>query len=324
MQPWDIKTQMLEEINKNGGFVNTHAHFDKAFYVTKEGLDKSMKFTMEEKWYMSDNIKRNSTQADIETRLRTALDIMISQGVKLTCSFVDAYEAVGHKAIDAALKVKEEYKDKIQLLIATQPLGGLIKPEARKLYEEITAKADIAGGLPSTDRPHQDENLDILFGVAKNLNKPVHIHIDQLNTPNEFDTEKLVNATNRHGYQGRTVAVHVISVSCQPKAYRQEIYKKMADAGISVIVCPNEAINMVQFDEYTAPIHNCIANVPEMLDAGLTVGLGTDNIYDYYGPFTTGDMWFELHLLMEACRYYDFNELVKIASINGKKILETK
>ena len=39
--PWDLKTQMLEAIKKNGGFVNCHAHFDKAYYITREGLDKA-------------------------------------------------------------------------------------------------------------------------------------------------------------------------------------------------------------------------------------------------------------------------------------------
>ncbi len=78
---------------------------------------------------------------------------------------------MGHKAIDAANKVKEEYKDKIELLTITQPLGGLIDKEAQELYEAITAKADIAGGLPSKDRPNDKENYDILFSIAKNLVK---------------------------------------------------------------------------------------------------------------------------------------------------------
>ena len=88
--------------------------------------------------------------------------------------------------------MKEEYKDKIKLLIATQPFGGLIDDKARDLFEEITAKADIAGGLPSKDRPNDEKSLDFLFAIAKKLNKPVHIHIDQENNPNERDTEKLI------------------------------------------------------------------------------------------------------------------------------------
>lgn len=314
---------MLDAIKGKGGWINCHAHFDKAFYITKKGLDKSM-LDMEVKWRMSDDIKRASTQAQIEERIKTALDILIAQGCKLTCSFVDAYDAVGHKALDAAKKVKQEYKDKITLLIVTQPLGGLVDKAARDLYEQITAKADIAGGLPSKDRPKDEENLDILFGIAKNLNKPLHVHIDQENNPNERDTEKLVNAAVKHGYEGRVTAIHAISTAAQPKEYRKELYKKMAGAGIAVAVCPGAALGMRQLDQYQAPVHNSIANVPEMLEAGLVVGLGVDNVYDYYQPFIDADMWTELRMLQEACRFYDFDKLVDIASVNGKKILSIK
>jgi cytosine/adenosine deaminase-related metal-dependent hydrolase len=279
---------------------------------------------MEAKWHMSDDIKRNSTQEEIENRIRTALNLLVDQGCKLTCTFIDAYEAVGHKAIDAALKVKEEYKDKITFLIVTQPLGGLVSKEARDLYEAITAKADIAGGLPSKDRPKDEENLDILFSIAKNLNKPVHVHIDQENNPNEKDTEKLVQAAVKHGFEGRVVAVHAISTAAQPKEYRKELYKKMANIGMAVTCCPSAALSMRQLDQYNSNVHNSIANVPEMLEAGITVGLGIDNLADFYMPFVDGDMWTELRILMEACRFYDFDKLVEIATINGKKVLAIK
>ena len=188
----------------------------------------------------------------------------------------------------------------------------------------ITGKADIAGGLPSKDRPNDDQNLGVLFEIAKNLNKPVHVHIDQENNPNEKDTEKLVNATIKHGYQGRVVAVHAISTSAQPKAYRTDLYKKMADVGIAVACCPGPALSMRQLDQYQSNVHNSIANVPEMLEAGITVGLGVDNISDFYQPFIDGDMWIELRILMEACRFYDFDKLVDIATVNGRKLLNIK
>lgn len=323
MHPWDLKSQFLAAVKESGGFVSCHAHLDKAFYITKGGLDKSM-VDMEVKWHMSDEIKKNATPEEVENRIRTGLDIFIKQGSKLCASFIDAYDAVGHKNIDAALKVKNEYKDKIDFKLLTQPLGGLNDKAARDLYERITAKADIAGGLPSKDRPNDDENYDHLFTIAKNLNKPVHVHIDQENNPNERDTEKLINYTIKHGYQGRVTAVHAISVSAQPKEYRKEIYKKMADAGISVVVCPAAGLSMRQLDEFTAPVHNSLANVPEMIEAGILVGMGADNINDYYQPFIDGDMYTEMRILQEACRYYNFEELVKIASVNGNKILNLK
>ncbi|MBI4085941.1 MAG: amidohydrolase family protein [Candidatus Liptonbacteria bacterium] len=317
---WNLKKQMLDAIAEKGGWVNCHAHFDKAFYITKAGLDKSM-VDMEVKWQMSDDIKRASSQEQMEERIRTALDILVNQGCKLTCTFVDAYGAVGHKAIDAANKVKEEYKDKIKILTISQPIGGVLNKAEREIYESVTAKCDIVGGLPSKDRPNDKEAMDVIFGIAKNLNKPLHVHIDQENNPNERDTEKLVAAIEKHGYQGRAVAVHAISVSAQPKEYRKEIYKKMADVGMAVAVCPSAALSMRQLDQYQAPAHNSIANIPEMLDAGVTVGMGVDNVCDFYQPFLDADFWVEMRMLQEACRFYDFDALVKIATENGQKLL---
>lgn len=322
-EPWDLKTQMLDAIKQNNGFVNCHAHFDKAYYIDREGLSSSM-VDMEVKWRMSDDIKKSSTVEDIKERIGRALDSLIAQGCKTTCTFIDAYDAVGHKAIDAANAIKEEYKDKINLITITQPLGGLVDDEARTLFEEITAKADIVGGLPSKDRPNDEKHLDYLFEIAKKLNKPVHVHIDQENNPNERDTEKLISAVKRHGYQGRTVAVHAISISAQKKEYRIKIYKQLAELNIAVVVCPSAALSMKQLGQYNSPVHNSIANVPEMLEAGVLVGIGVDNIADFYEPFVDGDMWMELRFMQEACRYYDFDSVVKIASTNGTKILEYK
>ena len=111
-QPYDLKSQFLQAVKDKGGWVNCHAHFDKSFIVTRNELQKSM-VSMEEKWHMSDDIKRNSTPEEVEKRIRISLDAMIKQGVSAAITFIDAYSAVGHKNIDAADKVKEEYKDKI-------------------------------------------------------------------------------------------------------------------------------------------------------------------------------------------------------------------
>ncbi|MBI5135192.1 amidohydrolase family protein [Candidatus Uhrbacteria bacterium] len=325
-QPWNLKQQFLGSVKQHGGWYNCHAHFDKAFYISKPELDKSM-LDMEVKWNMSDAKKRSMTQKKIEDNIRTALDIMVAQGVAGTVSFVDAYEAVGHKAIDAANIVKKEYAKKIKFVTMTQPLGGLVDPAAVKLFEEITAKADVIGGLPSKDRKEKggvQKHYDVLFSIAKNQNKPLHIHIDQENNPHERDTEELIRQVEKHKYQGRVAAIHAISVSAQPKAYRQKIYKKLAANGIAVVVCPSAALGMRQLDAYKAPVHNSIANVPEMLEAGVLVGLGVDNVYDFYQPFVDGDMWVEVRMLQEACRFYDFDAVLKIATDNGKKILEMK
>ena len=63
------------------------------------------------------------------------------------------------------------------------------------------------------------------------------------------------------------------------------------------------------------------AQVDELIKNDLVVAIGSDNIHDVYKPYCNGDMMFELRMLLEACKIYDEDELVKIATINGKKVL---
>lgn len=322
IQPYDLKSIFLEKVQAKGGFVNCHAHFDKAFYITEAGLAQTM-VDMEVKWRMSDDIKKNSTQDQIADRIRTGLDIMVRQGVKRCVSFVDAYNAVDHRAIDAAVQVKQEYRNTIELIIVTQPLGGLIDPVARQLYTEITAKADVAGGLPSKDRPKDRENFDWLFKIATDLNKPLHVHIDQENNPDERDTELLLNFVEKYHYQGRVAAIHGISLSAQSAEYRQQIFQRMAQLQVALVVCPSAAISMKQLAKI-APLHNSIVNVPEAIAAGVTVAIGVDNVHDFYQPLIDGDLYTEARFMMEATRYYDINTVVDICTINGQAVCDLR
>ena len=67
--PWDLKTPMLEVIKQNGGFVNCHAHFDKAYYINHEGLElefrKGIKTVVKriEKYIEKDNIRSLNTNS---------------------------------------------------------------------------------------------------------------------------------------------------------------------------------------------------------------------------------------------------------------------
>jgi cytosine/adenosine deaminase-related metal-dependent hydrolase len=233
---------------------------------------------------------------------------------------------VQDKAIQAAKRLRETYAGKIEIKFINQVVKGVLDPEARKWFEVGAEFCDIIGGLPEKDEGREAEHLDILFGAAKkNGGKMLHVHVDQYNSPDQRDTELLVNKTVEHGYQGKVVAVHCISVGAQPSEYRQELYQKMCDAGVMVVACPCGWIDngwvAGQDHDVIGPIHNAIAPVKEMLAAGVTVGLGTDNIQDIYKPFSDGDMWTELRFLLEAQRLYDLDALADISTGNGLRAL---
>ncbi|PIZ61763.1 hypothetical protein CO051_04075, partial [Candidatus Roizmanbacteria bacterium CG_4_9_14_0_2_um_filter_39_13] len=105
-----------------------------------------------------------------------------------------------------------------------------------------------------------------------------------------------------------------------PKEYREMVYKKLKEAEVMMIGCPTAWIDQPRHEE-NQPFHNALTPVDELVNHGITVAIGSDNIADYMLPFTDGDMWNELKLMAIGNRFMDLDELVKIATVNGRKVL---
>jgi len=312
---------LKEQIQLRGGFVNAHAHLDRANTATFFSKEEQYKF-LKEKWKLVDKIKRESGELDYRKRITNVLQDQVTLGVSSVCSFIDIDTIVGSKAIDAAFELSREprIREKIDLVIAVQTLKGVLDLEERTIISQNISKANIIGSLPGADKGREAEHLDIVMAWAKMYNKRLHVHVDQLNTPAEKETELLARRTIEWGLEGRVTAVHSISLACHPKAYRNEVYKMSKDAGLSFVTCPSAWIDHPRREDL-APIHNAITPVDELLEHDLTVAIGSDNIHDLYKPYCNGDMMFELRLLLEACKIYDDEALINIATTNGRKVL---
>ena len=94
----------------------------------------------------------------------------------------------------------------------------------------------------------------------------------------------------------------------------------MRQAELMMIACPISWLNSRR-SEVLTPTHNPSTPVDELVPAGITVGIGTDNIADLFMPYNDGNMWNDLRVLMEMNRLYDIDTLVSIATTNGRKIL---
>jgi cytosine/adenosine deaminase-related metal-dependent hydrolase len=126
---------------------------------------------------------------------------------------VDADSTVKLLPIDAALEVKKRYASQINFQIGVQPLQGVLDPESRKYFVQACEKADLVGGLPSKDRPTPEKHIDFIMALARDLDKPLDVHVDQENNPFENETELLAVKTMEYKLEGRVSGVHAISVA---------------------------------------------------------------------------------------------------------------
>ena len=308
-------------IERNGGFVNAHAHFDRAYTAQTSDFETNrVNAHLFEKWELVNNFKSQASEERYYNHISEAIYNQIKMGVTAGLTFIDVDPISETKALHAALKAKKDWKDQFDLKIACQTLQGVCDPEPRKWFEENAFKCDILGGLPKKDKGREAEHIDILLSTAKTHNQRVHVHVDQMNSAEEKETELLARKTIEHGMEGKVTAIHSISLAAHPKKYRNEVYQMALDAGLSFVSCPTAWIDHRR-TETLSVTHNAITPVDEMIPLGIVVAIGSDNICDVYKPFSDGNMMTELRFLLEATHFYDIEKLVEIATSNGREVI---
>ena len=315
----DLKQDILQKIRKQGGWVNCHSHIDRSFTIDKT-LYRLANKLRHEKWIVNTKLRKTSTVAQIYDRMARSLELMIAQNVQAIGSFIDVDPYTKDKAILAAQKIKDKYKSQIIIKFINHSSYGILTKETRQWFEVGADFADIIGGMVKANQGKEREYLDIILKTAKDKKKMAHVHVDEVNSKEETETEILAKKTIEYKLQGKIVGVHGISINTHPKKYRSHLYKLMRKANLMMVACPISWLNSRRSEDLT-PTHNPTTPVDEMLPEGITVGIGTDNIADLFMPYNDGNIWNDLRVLMEMNRLYDIDTLIKIATTNGRKIL---
>lgn len=323
---YDPFVEVLQKISKKGGFVNAHAHFDRAYTVTKEDLGTKAKQHLFEKWQLVDEFKSSASVERYEWNISRAIIQQNKLGSRVCLSFIDIDPVCGTKAMEASQRIKQSDLPEMfemDFLVASQTLKGVCDRKNRRLLEKALENGwvDVLGCLPRADGLEKmGEHLDIMMSYCKETGLRLHIHCDQLNLALEKETEMIARKTMQWGVEGLVTAVHAISLACHPKPYREKVYKMCKDAGMSFIACPTAWIDHRRSEEYT-PTHNAVTPVEELINHGITVAIGSDNIHDIYKPYANGDMATELKFILESLHLYDQDTLVDIATKNGREVL---
>lgn len=329
----DFKTSFLADLHSEimdlGGMFNAHLHLDRAEtlrptldIMRKLGNGAESSLAIAQKHALIPLIHDSACYDPdlLEDRVETCVLKMADLGTSHAHSVVDVTtDRVGLSAMERLLKIGARTRARIDFRVgAYSPMGFRDdEPDRWALIERAAAQADFIGALPErddvVDYPEHigfDACCRRVIALAKDLNKQVHIHVDQKNHSREDHTERALKIVREaqfvpEGDEPKVWLIHVIS----PSAYADDRFERMAqdlaELKIGVICCPSAAISMRQIRPIQAPTHNCIARVLELLAAGVFVRLGTDNVCDITSPAGTLDLMDELFVLSNAMRYYD-------------------
>jgi cytosine/creatinine deaminase len=308
------------------GFVNIHTHLDKADLLSKMRPEQFGK-SLEENRELLKTFKRSYTVEEIKARAGRVIREFISHGVTAIRTQVDVDSTGGLKPMQALKELREEVG--IDLEICAFPQQGVVDEKSRAMVEHALEEgADLLGGLPLVEKTMEEQarHIDILFELAKEYNVDLEVQVDESNNPQDFILPTLAEKTIENGWEGRVSATHCISLSAQDDRIAAEAIKLVVEARMNVIVTPSA--NLITQFRVPEGVHsrpnNSITRVKELLEAGVNVAMGTDNIRDIFYPLGNCSMLREMHVLAAATRMTRANDpdnLFHMASVNGASIM---
>jgi cytosine/creatinine deaminase len=334
------QVRLQELVRQRGGLVNAHSHLDIARVIglrllTDIAADYSLdhparlgELPLTDKIHVLDSRLRTADEYRDTAYSRAAsyLDELVAAGGRGCATCVTTSNFTGTAVVDTFGALKRDFADRLTLRLAALHLTPVLDdPQALDAFHKVCAhpEVDMVSGLPQHHPDRTAEYCDIVFDIARDVDKPIEIHVDEYLDPDETETETAAAASLRardRGYGHQISFVHGITLAAKPRPERLRIAGMLRDADVTMIICPRSALSIASAD-VSNYLHNAMAPVRELLERGVCIALGTDNIGDVFLPLSSGDLYTEAEFLAEAHRFYDLEAIADMLSSNGARAL---
>jgi cytosine/creatinine deaminase len=267
-------------------FVNPHLHLCKVYTrqmmddealtgYHAEGMGKAMT-TIE----LAARVKEKYAEEWIIKNVRRALAQAAIYGNTHIRAFADVDTRARLEGMRALIRAREEFKGIVELQVCAFAQDGLARePGAGYLMRQaMEMGADVAGGIPWIEYTETDIQAHIkeIFDLAQEFNKDVSLLVDDAGDAGLRSLEAMAVEAIRRGWQGRALAHHARAMELYPQPYFQKVASLLKQAQMAIVS-----------DPHTGPLH---ARVKDLLEEGVTVCLGQDDISDGYYPFGRNNM----------------------------------
>ncbi len=304
-------------------YVNTHLHLckvytlmmmDEAALKDYHGADMGKAMTAIE---LAAKIKEQYDEKWIIKNVRKAAALAARYGCTHIRAFADVDSKGKLEGIKALIKARDEFKGIVDIQTVAFAQDGLVRePGAEDLMRQaMDLGADVVGGIPWIEYTDADiaEHVRICFQLAKEYDKPVSMLVDDAGDNGLRSLEVMAIETIRAGWQGRSLAHHARAMAMYPKPYLQKLAAILKKAQMGIVS-----------DPHTGPLH---ARVRELLEEGVLVCLGQDDISDAYYPYGRNNMlevaFLNSHLLWFTTRE-DMETLYTMVTTNPAKAIGLK
>jgi cytosine deaminase len=327
-----IEAKGIKEINANGNlvsppFIESHIHLDSALTVGLPRYNESG--TLLEGIEIWGERKKDLTKEDIKKNAMTTIKWLIANGVLKIRTHTDSTEA-NLMTLDALLEVREEMKEFIDIQIVAFPQDGIFAFDGmnKLMVKSLEKGADVVGGIPQVELTREDgiKSIEYIFELANKYNTLIDIHTDETGDEHSRFLEVITKHTIVNGMEGLVTASHATAMHNYNNEYASKLIGILKRANINIVTNPfSNAILQNRLDGY--PRKRGHTRVDELIDRGVNVSIGNDNIMDPFGPLGKGNMLQAAHLLLHTSHLSgnsQIKDLFDMITLNSAKTLNFK
>lgn len=328
----DIEAKGIKEINANGNlvsspFIESHIHLDSALTVGFPRYNESG--TLLEGIEIWGERKKDLTKEDIKKNAMTTIKWLIANGVLKIRTHTDSTEA-NLMTLDALLEVRDEMKEFIDIQIVAFPQDGIFAFDGmdKLMVKSLEKGADVIGGIPQVELTREDgiKSIEYIFELANKYNTLIDIHTDETVDEHSRFLEVITKHTIANGMEGLVTASHATAMHNYNNEYASKLIGILKRANMNIVTNPfSNAILQNRLDGY--PRKRGHTRVDELIDRGVNISIGNDNVMDPFGPLGKGNMLQAAHLLLHTAHLSgnsQIKDLFDMITLNGAKTLNYK
>ena len=305
-------------------FIESHVHLDTC--LTAGDPEWNMSGTLFEGIECWSKRKEKLTRQDVKDRAGKAIRMQAANGVQFVRTHVDVTDPT-LVAMEAMLELREELKDEITIQVVAFPQEGILSyPHGKELMENaVKMGADCVGAIPHFEftREYSVESLNFAMDLAYRYDRLVDVHCDEIDDEASRGLETLAARAYEMELSDKVTASHTTAMHSYNNAYVNRLMRLLKMSRINFVA--NPLVNThLQGRADTYPKRRGVTRVKELLEAGLNVSFGHDDVFDPWYPLGTGNMRDTVFMGLHVCQmmgYEDIMNSYKLITYNAAKTL---
>lgn len=270
-------------------YVEPHVHLDTVLTAGEPRWNESG--TLWEGIACWSERKQSLTHDDVLERAEEVLRWYVSNGVLHVRSHVDVTDPE-LVALGALLELRDRVRGVVELQLVAFPQEGICSfPSGLELLEEAARRGvDVIGAIPHFEDTREDgvRSLELAVDVAQRHELSVDAHCDEIDDEQSRFSEVLAMLALRSGLREKVTASHTTAMGSYNAAYSYKLQRILVRAGVNLVCNPLVNLHLQgRFDRY--PKRRGLTQVKEMLEAGVNVAMGHDDVMDPWYPLGTAD-----------------------------------